>query len=152
MTTHDCGVSDLALRVLTDEDVLERVRSQADQDTSLGRSLRLLFLTCSGTQLPAVVAIDDVPEHPDYETVVNLCNIVASVLADAAPCGSVVIALCRPGLLTECDADRYWADSIRHAARETAVPLRMICLAAGSGLRQLRADAPAGAGVITGAR
>ena len=142
MITHDAAVPDLALPVLTDEDVLERVRSQTDQTAPLGRSLLLMFLSCDGMQLPAAVAIDDVPERPDREEVVNLCTIVASVLADAAPCGSVVITLSRPGSPAAGEADRYWLQAIRRAARETGVRLRMMCLAATSGARELTLDDP----------
>jgi hypothetical protein len=148
MPTTDSEVTDLALPVLTDQEVLERVRSQADQASPTGRSLLLTFLSCDGTQLPAVVAIDDVPDRPDPDLVVNLCHIIASVLADAAPCGSVVITLSRPGPFTDGDADRYWAKSIRDATRATAVPVRMMCLAAASGVRQLSLDATVGAATI----
>jgi hypothetical protein len=137
MTTHDSSVLDLALPVLTDQDVLERVRSQADQNPPPGRSLLLMFLTCNGTQLPAQVAIDDVPERPDPDLVVNLCNVVATVLADSAPCGSVVITLIRPESPTAADADRYWLQATRRAARQAGVTLRMMCVASASGVRQL---------------
>jgi hypothetical protein len=137
MSTHSAVVPDLAVPVLTDEDVLERVRSHADQNPPPGRSLLLMFLSCDGTQLPTAVAIDDVPEHPEPELLVNLCEVVASVLADAAPCGSVVITMSRPGPLTATEADRGWVYATRRAARRTGVPLRMMCLAGASGVRQL---------------
>lgn len=138
MLTHDSAVSDLAVPVLTDRDVLARVRSQADgQEALAGRSLRLMFLSPEGLQLPAVVAIDDVPELPDPGTVANLWNVVACVLADSAPGGSVVFTLCRPGPLTAGDADRYWFRATRRAAREVGVRLRMMCLAGTMGVRQL---------------
>jgi hypothetical protein len=149
MPTYDSEAIDLALPVLTDREVLERVRSQADQASPEGRSLLLMFLSRDGAQVPAVVAIDEVPDHPDLDLVVNLCDVIASVLADTAPCGSVVITLSRPGPLTGCDADHYWAELIRDAARATAVPLRMICLAAAPGIRQLSLDATVGAATIT---
>jgi hypothetical protein len=123
--------------MLTDQQVLDRVRSQTREGSLVGRTLLLMFLSGEGLQLPAVVAIEDTPEWPDAELAVSLCQVIASVLADAAPDGSVVLTLSRPGPRTADDADRAWFHAIRRAAAEASVQVRMTCLATASGVRQL---------------
>jgi hypothetical protein len=91
--------------VVTDQDVLRRVDRLMDQDARRQRSVWLLFLAGDGVQLPVVVPIDDVPERPDPQLVGNLCHVIAHVLADAAPEGSAVVTLARPGSETVDDTD-----------------------------------------------
>jgi hypothetical protein len=131
---------DPADALVTDTDVLRRIDRLLDRDSRQERSVWLLFLTSDGTQLPVVVPIDDVPERPDPELVGNLCHMVADVLSDAAPEGSAVITLTRPGSETVDDTDRYWFRTLHGAAREQGVPVRMLCLATKAGIRQLTLD------------
>ncbi len=100
----------------------------------------LLFLSPDGVQLPVVVPIDDVPERPGPLLVGNLCGVIADVLADAAPGGSAVVTLTRPGNETVDDTDRYWFRTLYRAARERGASLRLLCLATQAGIRQLTLD------------
>jgi hypothetical protein len=131
---------DAADPLLTDQDVLGRVDRLLDPDSWRQRSVWLMFLSGDGTQLPVMVPIDDVPERPDPQLVGNLCHVIADVLADAAPEGSAVVALTRPGSETVNDADRYWFQTLYGAAREQGASIRMVCLATQSGVRQLTPD------------
>lgn len=126
--------------LVTDTDVLRRVDRLVDQESRRERSVWLLFLSADGTQLPVVVPIDDVPERPDPPLVGNLCHVIADVLADAAPGGSAVVTLTRPGGEAVDDTDRYWFRALHGAAREQGVSLRLLCLATKAGIRQLTID------------
>jgi hypothetical protein len=139
-TPGDVPDIDLADPLVTDQDVLRRVDRLLDQDSRQQRSVWLLFLSGDGVQLPAVAPIDDVPERPDPFLVGNLCGVIAEVLADAAPGGSAVVALTRPGEETLGDTDRYWFRALHSAARERGASIRMLCLATQSGVRPLTID------------
>lgn len=143
MTTRTPGGAsdwDPADPLVTDHDVLRRVDRLLDPDSRRQRSVWLMFLSGEGTQLPVVFPIDDVPERPDPQLVGNMCHMIADVLADAAPEGSAVITLTRPGSETVDDTDRYWFRNLYGAAREQGAPIRMLCLATQAGVRQLTLD------------
>jgi hypothetical protein len=126
--------------LVTDQDVLRRVDRFLDPGSRRQRSMWLMFLSGDGTQLPVVVPIDDVPERPGPQLVGNLCHVIADVLADAAPEGSAVITLTRPGSETVDDTDRSWFRNLYGAAREQGASIRMLCLATRAGVRQLTLD------------
>ena len=134
------GPPDLTAPLVTDDDVLHRVDRLLDRTSRYRRSLWLLFLSGDGVQLPAVIPIDDTPDHPDQELVGNLCGVIIDVLDDAAPGGSAVVALTRPGDKTIGDTDRSWSHALHEAARERGAPIRMLCLATQGGVRQLTPD------------
>jgi len=143
MTTSTPGAApdfDPADPLHTDQDVLRRLGCLLDLDSRRQRSVWLLFLSRDGVQLPVVVPIDDVPERPDLLVVGNLCGVVADVLADAAPGGSAVVTLTRPGSETVDDTDRYWFRALYGGAREHGASIRMVCLATQAGIRQLTLD------------
>ena len=100
----------------------------------------LLFLSHDGVLLPTVVPIDDVPERPDPSLVGNLCGVLADVLSEAAPRGSAVVALTRPGGDTVDDTDRRWFRALHSAARERGASIRLLCLATQDHVRQLTLD------------
>lgn len=137
MVTYSPVLPDLAVPVLTDRDVLDRVRCLVDQDASRRRTLWLMFLAPDGAQLPVLLPIDDVPERPDAAVVASLCSIVAHVLGDASEGGSAVLTLSRPGGLTPSDSDSYWVRALHRAAAEQDIGIRMVCLAAEPGVCQL---------------
>jgi hypothetical protein len=124
----------------TDRDVLQRVDYLIDQPSRRQRSVWLAFLSPDGIQLPVVTPIDAAPERPDSRGARNLCHMAAHVLADAAPGGSAVIALTRPGGGTVDDTDRCWFAALHSAARDEVVTIRMLCLATSDGVRQLTVD------------
>jgi hypothetical protein len=131
---------DPAVPLDTDRDVLRRVDRLLDQDSRRQRSVWLMFLSGDRVQLPVVVPIDDVPERPDPLLVGNLCSVIADVLADAAPGGSAVVTLTRPGAESVDDTDRYWFRALYGAAPERGASIRMLCLATQAGVRQLTLD------------
>jgi len=143
MATYSPGETsdfDAATPLDTDQDVLRRVDRLIDQDSRRRRSVWLFFLSGDGVQLPAVVPIDDVPTRPKPYQVGNLCDIIAQVLSDAAPDGSAVISLTRPGDSTVADTDRYWFHLLHDSARERGVSIRLLCLATQDAVRQLTLD------------
>jgi hypothetical protein len=131
---------DLAAPLTTDQDLVCRVDRLLDQDSRRHRSLWLLFLSGDGVQLPVVVPIDDVPERPDGLLVDNLCDVIAQVLDDAAPAGSAVVTLARPGDAATDDTDRHWFHALHAAALRRGAAIRLICLATPAGVRQLTID------------
>lgn len=131
---------DLAAPLTTDQDLVCRVDHLVDQDSRRHRSLWLFFLSGDGVQLPVVVPIDGVPERPDGLLVGNLCGVIAQVLGDAAPGGSAVLTLARPGDAAVDDTDRYWFRALHAAARQRGTAIRLICLATPAGVRRLTID------------
>ncbi len=134
---------DLLAPLETDADVIHRVDRLVGADARRDRSLWLLFLAADAVQLPVVVPIDEVPADPDPATAGSICEVVARVLDDAAPGGSVVIALVRDNGRGLNDSDQQWLTALRAAAARTGVHLRMICLATRDGVRRLEPDARA---------
>jgi hypothetical protein len=118
----------------TEADVLRRAGQLIDPDARARQSLWLFFLDRYQHQLPVVAPIDDVPDDPEPELVGNLCYIVAQVLGDSEPQGSVVFVLTRPGVPVPEDADRTWRDRLRDAAAGHGVRIRMTCLATPDGV------------------
>jgi hypothetical protein len=129
--------SDLLAPLTTDAEVLDRVDQLIDTDARRDRSLWLLFLAADAVQLPVVVPIDDVPASPGPGAAASLCDMIARVLHDAAPGGSVVITLVRGNGLSVTDPDRQWLMALKVAAARTGVHLRMVCLATRDGARRL---------------
>lgn len=143
MATDNSGAApgfDLTAPLDTDQDVLRRVDCLLDRDSRHRRSLWLLFLSGECVQLPVVVPVDDVPDRPDPELVGNLCGVIADVLDDAAPGGSAVVTLTRPGGAAVDETDVYWFRALYSAARERGASIRMLCLATQTGVRQLTLD------------
>lgn len=145
MTTTTQGplpASDIAVPLRTDGDVLRRIDLLIDQDARQLRSIWLLFVSASGVQLPVVVPIDGVPEHPDLTTARSLCWVVAEALRENVPGGHAVVVLTRPGAGTADDTDLDWAATLHRAACDRGASLRMVCLATPSGVCRLRATPP----------
>jgi hypothetical protein len=155
MTTATQGplaASDIAVPLRTDEDVLRRIDLLIDQDARQARSIWLLFLSATGVQLPVVVPIDGVPEHPDLTTARSLCWVIAEALRENAPGGHAVVVLTRPGAGPADDADLDWAVTLHRAAGDRGATIRMVCLATPSGVCRLSAIAPGERGLDTGRR
>jgi hypothetical protein len=145
MTTTTQGplpASDIAVPLRTDADVLRRIDLLVDQDARQVRSIWLLFLSASGVQLPVVVPIDGVPEHPDLTTARSLCWVIAEALRVNVPGGHALVVLTRPGAGPPDEIDWDWATTLRRAARDRGASLRMVCLATPSGTRSLSLDTP----------
>lgn len=139
MTTITSGIPDFDLLapLSTDAQVLDRVDQVIGDDARRDRSLWLLFLGADAVQLPVVVPIDDMPANPGADAAGSICDIIAHVLHDAAPGGSVVIALVRRTGLVVTDPDQQWLLALRAAAARTGVHFRMLCLATRDGTRRL---------------
>src|SRR3990170_2966973 len=106
--------------VRSDTDLLVRWRQLMGPWGFGRRSLWVLWFNGEGTQLPLVVPVDDIPESPDEQFLVNLMGIVDEVAcADEAQSPiTVAMALSRPGSSRLTDSDRRWARSLRdHACR-----------------------------------
>jgi hypothetical protein len=128
---------DLLAPLNTDTDVLDRVDHLVSHDARRGRSLWLMFLAADGVQLPVVVPIDDVPAHPEPGAAGQICDVIARVLNDAVPDGSVVITLARDNGRAVTDSDQQWFTALQAAAAQTGVSLSMVCLATTDGVRRL---------------
>lgn len=120
--------------VHTDSEVRERVEQLIEPKVRLRHSLWLFFLDANDVQLPVIVPIDDVPDDPDPELVRNLCWIIAEVLGENEPDGSVVITLTRPGPAVPDGADQIWRERLRDGAAAHSACVRMMCLATPDGV------------------
>jgi hypothetical protein len=121
----------------TDTDVLDRVDQLISLDARRDRSLWLMFLAADAVQLPVVVPIDDVPANPDPRAAGSICDVIACVLNDAAPGGSVVITLARDNGRAVTESDQRWFTALQAAAAQTGISLRMFCLATPDAVRRL---------------
>lgn len=139
MTTTACNTPDfdMSAPLTTDADVLDRVGSCIDQQSRARRSLWLMFLDSDGIQLPVLVPVDDMPEHPAPADARALCHVIAHVLLDAAPGGSAVISLTRPGTGVVRGSDQQWNNALHKAAASEGAMIRMVCLATKDGVSRL---------------
>ena len=100
-----------------------------------------MFLTPDAMQLPVIVLIDGMPPDPEPGDAERICDVVMTVLDDAAPGGSAVITLVRDADLSTTDSDQLWLMAFKTAAAQRHVDLRMVCVATTDGVRRL--DLPA---------
>lgn len=130
----------LATPVRTDADVLARVALIIDDEARRLRALWLFFLDGDGLQNEVVVPIDCIPARPDPQIAGTVCHVVSRLLTGAesdAPDGAAIITLSRPGIADLGDADRHWLAALQQGAAAYKAPIRMLCLATPSGVREL---------------
>ncbi len=96
----------LAIPVITDGDVLDRVAAIISPAARRYRTLWLFFLGRDAMQANLVVPIDDIPEHPEAAVIHNVCYVASESIAQAPSLLSVVITLSRPGPLRRTESDR----------------------------------------------
>ena len=127
----------LAVPVITDRDVLDRVAAIISPAARRYRTLWLFFLHRDGIQANLVVPIDDLPERPEADVIGNVCYVAAQSIAQAPSLLSVIITLGRPGSVRRTDADRHLLRALQHGASRHATPVRMLVLATPEGVREL---------------
>lgn len=127
----------LAVPVITDRDVLDRVAAIISPAARRYRTLWLFFLHRDGIQANLVVPIDDIPERPEADVIDNVCYVAAQSIAQAPSLFSVIITLGRPGSVRRTDADRHLLRALQHGASRHATPVRMLVLATPEGVREL---------------
>ena len=136
----------LAVPVITDRDVLDRVAAIISPAARRYRTLWLFFLHRDGFQANLVVPIDDIPERPEAEVIGNVCHVAAESIAKAPSLLSVIITLSRPGTLRRTGPDGHLLRALQHGARRHATPVRMLVLATPEGVRELGPVKPAPGG------
>jgi hypothetical protein len=127
----------LAVPVITDRDVLDRVAAIVTPAARRYRTLWLLFFRHGGFQANLVVPIDDVPERPEASVLDNVCYVASESLAQAPDLHSVVIALSRPGTLRRTESDRHFLRALQRGAARHGTAVRMLVLATTEGVRDL---------------
>jgi hypothetical protein len=127
----------LAVPVITDSDVLDRVAAIIEPASRQHRTLWLFFLERDGIQANLVVPIDDIPERPEGAVIGNVCYVASESIAQAPSLLSVIITLSRPGTLRRTDSDRYFLRALQHGASRHATPIRLLVLATPEGVREL---------------
>jgi hypothetical protein len=127
----------LAVPVITDRDVLDRVAAIISPAARRYRTLWLFFLHRDGIQANLVVPIDDLSEQPEASVIGNVCYVAAQSIAQAPSLLSVIITLGRPGSVRRTDADRHLLRALQHGASRHATPVRMLVLATPEGVREL---------------
>jgi hypothetical protein len=136
------GMDDIATApaIHTDDDLHDRWRLLLGHGGFRGRQLWLLWFDAQGHQLPVVMPVEDLAERPDRLFVDNLSRIVADVVAQQAPGGSVAMALARSGASSVQAADRAWARALYERAAATELPMRRLHLATPGSVRPLVLD------------
>jgi len=127
----------LAVPVITDRDVLDRVAAIISPAARRYRTLWLFFLHRDGIQANLVVPIDDLPERPEADVIGNVCYVAAQSIAQAPSLLSVIITLGRPGTVRRTDTDRHLLRTLQHGTSRHATPVRMLVLATPEGVREL---------------
>ncbi len=127
----------LAIPVVTDRDVLDRVAAIVPPAARRYRTLWLFFLYRDGMQANLVVPIDDIPDRPEPAVVHNVCYVASESIAQAPGLLSVVITLSRPGTLRRTESDRHLLRALQHGASRYATPIRLLVLATPEGVREL---------------
>jgi hypothetical protein len=127
----------LAIPVITDGDVLDRVAAIVSPAARRHRTLWLFFLHRDSIQANLVVPIDDIPDRPDAAVIGNVCYIASESITQAPSLLSVIITLSRPGTLRRTDSDRHFLRALQHGASRHATPIRMLVLATPEGVREL---------------
>jgi hypothetical protein len=133
----------LAVPVITDSDVLDRVAAIIEPAARQRRSLWLFFFEADGRQASLVVPIDDIPEQPPGAVIANVCYVASESIAQAPRLLSVVITLSRPGTIRRTESDRHVLRALQHGAARHATAIRMLVLATPEGLRELGPVKPA---------
>lgn len=103
------------------------------------RSLWTIWFDDEGINLPLVVPIDDVPEHPDDQLVDNLMLGVRQPL-DASEATSMAMLLSRPGGARLRLADRAWARALIAAAQRRQLTMWPVHLATHGRVQAFRPD------------
>jgi hypothetical protein len=133
----------LAMPVLTDADVLDRVAAIIAPADRRHRTLWLFFLRRDNLQANLVVPLADLPERPEAPSIHNVCYVAAESVAQAPSLASVVITLSRPGTLRRTEADRHLLRALQRGAARHATPVRLLVLATPEGVRELGPVRPA---------
>jgi hypothetical protein len=132
----------LAIPLITDGDVLDRVAAIVSPAARRYRTLWLFFIHHDGIQANLVVPIDDIPEHPGTAVLHNVCYVASQSIAQAPSLLNVIITLSRPGTLRRTESDRHLLRALQHGASRHATPVRMLVLATPEGVRELGPVAP----------
>lgn len=127
----------LAIPVITDQDVLDRVAAIVSPAARQHRTLWLFFLRRDCVQANLVVPIDDIPDRPEAGAIDQVCYVAAESIAQAPSLLSVVITVSRPGTLRRADADRHLLRALQRGAERHATPIRLLVLATPEGVREL---------------
>ena len=133
----------LAIPVITDGDVLDRVAAILSPAARRYRTLWLFFLHPDGLQANLVVPVDDIPERPEAAVIGNVCHVASESTLKAPSLLSVIITLSRPGTLRRTDFDRHLLRALQDGASRHATPVRMFVLATPEGVRELGPVKPA---------
>jgi hypothetical protein len=133
----------LAVPVITDGDVLDRVAAIISPAARRYRTLWLFFLHQGGMQANLVVPIDDIPERPEPGVIANVCHVASESIVAAPSLHSVIIALGRPGASRRTDSDRHLLRALQHGASRHSTPVRMLVLATPGDVRELGPVKPA---------
>lgn len=133
----------LAVPVVTDRDVLDRVAAIIEPAARRDRTLWMFFLQRDCTQANLVVPIDGIPERPEPAVVANVCRVASESIAQAPGILSVIIALSRPGTMRRTESDRHLLRALQHGASRHATPVRLLVLATPEGVRELGPVKPA---------
>ena len=133
----------LAIPVVTDQDVLDRIAAIVSPAARRYRTLWLCFVQRDLRQANLVVPIDDLPERPEAAAIDQVCYVAAESIAQAPRLQSVIITLSRPGTLRRTESDRHLLRALQHGASRHGAPVRMLVLATPEGVRELGPVRPA---------
>jgi hypothetical protein len=126
--------------VASDDDVLRLARMLAGDARPRERMLLLTWLDADDRLLGLAIPVRGIPALPDDDVAPGLGTLVRSVVQEAAPGGSVVAVLERPGDVTITSADRAWNAVLREQSAAGGVRVRGVFLAASGLVRPVTLD------------
>ena len=119
------------LPLVSDDDLFARVESLVP--VAVRRQLWTLFLDADEVQLPMVVPLEGIPEHPDGQAVERWGDALDAVSAEFAV-AAVVFVLERPGPQADTPSDVAWRRALRRLAEGRRYAVRAVFTCASDGV------------------
>lgn len=108
--------------LLDERALMQHIRFLLSHGRPNGRELWLIFLDADRRPIPTVTNVDAVPVAPDRRLVLNLFEVIGTVLDESVPGGSVAVVMERPGSPEITLADRLWGTALHGCARRGGIP------------------------------
>lgn len=83
------------------------------------RKLWFMLLDRHGRQMPVLIPVEDIPLYPGTGELAPVAAVLAELVQEHAPGGSVILALERPGSAELCAPDHAWETELRAAFGES---------------------------------
>ncbi len=124
----------------TQRDLEEHWRSMMGPPGFSDRQLWAGFIDLDRMMTPLLLQINELPQHPDSESLDGLMLVAQQTLDEQLPGGGLAVLLCRPGAAQMSGSDRAWARELTVAARRNGIPMEPVHLVNDENLRVFAPD------------